>query len=531
MIEDQQNGQLLDRTLSRLCPDIFSHPVWVHFGQPETPFSTTSIQALLQAVKQMRKDDDLRSACQVLLVCAVLQNRRGDLTAALNSAQQALSMAEAHALPQVARWAAWATSALYTSRGNYRQAAGQLQHLKTRLSANAEWVLANIVDLLSQTLLSEAPAGASGDTSPLDSVPPGSLLSNVLDWLLKWGAAPPAIEALHQDAGGVDRARRAPPAVAPVVRRFAAATRAAWRAAIRTARREFRPQALERREETPLRDPPPGPPAIAPRPPPARAVERPGSAADGSILTIYCLGPFRVYRGERPIDAWSSGKGKSIFKYLLTYRQAPTPKEVLMETFWPDAGPEAARRNLHQAIYALRQTLKTGQLDLQPVEFENDGYRLHPGLNLWLDCEEYERHIRLGRKYEQSHLLDRAIAEYGLAEGLYLGDFLAEDLYEDWTQAPRQHLWQAYLTVAHRLVEYYQNRNEHAATIALCQRILALDGCQEGAHQALMRCYLTQGQRHLAVSQYRRCVQALKAELDLAPSADTQTLYQKIVSA
>jgi DNA-binding SARP family transcriptional activator len=200
-----------------------------------------------------------------------------------------------------------------------------------------------------------------------------------------------------------------------------------------------------------------------------------------------------------------------------------------MDTFWPEADPEAARRNLHQAIYALRQTLKIDSLDFQHIQFENDRYRFNPALNIWLDDEEFERHVAIGQKYEQSHALDKAMAEYGIAEGLYQGDFLAEDLYEDWTQARRQNLWQTYLSVAYRLTQYYLDRGEYAATIALSQHILAMDNCQEEAHQTLMNCYLAYGQRHLALRQYQLCVQVLKTELELAPSAETQAIYHQIV--
>jgi hypothetical protein len=43
-----------------------------------------------------------------------------------------------------------------------------------------------------------------------------------------------------------------------------------------------------------------------------------------------------------------------------------------------------------------------------------------------------------------------------------------------------------------------------------------------------MRCYLAQGQRHLARSQYQICVQALKTQLDLPPSPETQAIFREI---
>ena len=245
-------------------------------------------------------------------------------------------------------------------------------------------------------------------------------------------------------------------------------------------------------------------------------------------LAVYCLGPFRVYQGDRPVENWSSRKGLSIFKYLVVNHPTPVSKEILMDTFWPDADAEAARRNLHQAIYALRQALRTKGSEIQHILFEKDRYAINPAIQVWLDFKEFEIQVRIGQRLEKSRALDEAMSAYGIAEGLYQGEFFAEDLYEDWLQAPRQNLSQTYLTLAHRLAQYYYERGEYAAAIALSRRILTIDSLQEEAHQTLMRCYLAQGQRHLARSQYQICVQALKTQLDLPPSPETQAIFREI---
>ena len=149
-------------------------------------------------------------------------------------------------------------------------------------------------------------------------------------------------------------------------------------------------------------------------------------------LAVYCFGSFCVYQGERLLDNGANRKSQGVFKYLVTHWPAPVSKDILMDVFWPEADPEAARRNLHQAIYSLRQTLKINDCDFQYIQFENDCYHLNPDLNIWLDYEEFEAHIRAGRRLEQQGEIDQAMTEYSIAEGLYQGDFLAEDLYEEW---------------------------------------------------------------------------------------------------
>ena len=246
-------------------------------------------------------------------------------------------------------------------------------------------------------------------------------------------------------------------------------------------------------------------------------------------IAVYCLGPFRVYQDDQLITNWESLKARSVFKYLVMHRATPTLKDVLMDLFWPDADPEAARRNLHQAIYSLRQTLRRGHPEFQHVQFENDCYFFNPELDVWTDVEEFETHIQAGQRLEAARQTARAMAEYGIAEGLYQGDLLAEDLYEDWPSLQREYVGGTYLDIANRLSEYYVQRNEYTAAIALCQKILDQDNCCEETHHRLMRCYLAQGQRHLAVRQYQACAQALE-ELALVPAKETVTLYRQITS-
>jgi DNA-binding SARP family transcriptional activator len=248
-------------------------------------------------------------------------------------------------------------------------------------------------------------------------------------------------------------------------------------------------------------------------------------------LVAYCLGPLRLFQAEKWMDAWPSRKAQQIFKYLLLHRNTIISKDILMDTFWRDSDPEAARRNLHQAIYALRQILKNNGSDIQHILFENDGYCLNPELSLWVDYEEFQEHVRLGQHLLRANLPDEALDEYVVAESLYQGDLLAEDLYEDWIQPLRQALLHLYITVASYLTEYHLAHNEYAAAITLCQRILARDSCQEEAHRNLMQCYLNLGQRHLAVRQYQLCLRSLKDELNLAPAEETRQLYRQLIAS
>jgi DNA-binding SARP family transcriptional activator len=248
-------------------------------------------------------------------------------------------------------------------------------------------------------------------------------------------------------------------------------------------------------------------------------------------LTVYCLGPFRVLQDDQSVEEWPSSKGKAIFKYLITHRERPIAKEVLMELFWPSAQPDAARNNLNVAIYSLRQALRKARPSFPHVLFKDDCYLLNPELQIWVDCEIFTEHLINARSLERRDDQVAAIREYRMAEALYQGEFLEEERYEDWPIPERQRLQEDYLSMLDRLSQYHYDQGDDASCMAMCRKMLVVDPCREKAHRQLMRCYSRQGQPYLALRQFHLCVDRLKEELDVPPTPSTTVLYEKIRKA
>ena len=245
-------------------------------------------------------------------------------------------------------------------------------------------------------------------------------------------------------------------------------------------------------------------------------------------ILVYCLGTFRVYQDDQAVEGWQNSRGQSIFKYLIMHRTRPTPKEVLMDLFWPDATPEAARNNLNVAIYSMRRALRNGRPDFPHVIFQNDSYVLNPELNVWVDVEEFRELIITAQRSDQSGEQAKAIEARSTAEALYKGEFLADDRYEEWVQPLRQSLQSDYVTLLNILGHYYLGRGEYDLCSMMCNKLLAVDPCDEECHRNLMRCYSRQEHVHLALRQYHICVEALARELDVEPSTATTELYAEI---
>lgn len=246
-------------------------------------------------------------------------------------------------------------------------------------------------------------------------------------------------------------------------------------------------------------------------------------------VSVHLLGPMSVVIDDVPVEEWSSTRTRSLFGYLLTHRQPWPAREVLMEVFWPEKPPKASRNSLNVAIHGLRSVLREAK-DVPVIIYSGGTYRIHPDVQLWLDVEEFDKLVEQGRLHEDVGEADQAAAAYDFATGLYRGEFLADDPYDDWAALSRERLRLAYLDTLGRLSNLHFNAWRYAASATLCQRIIEQDPCREDAYRRLMRCYSRQGQPHLALIQYRACVRTLESELGIEPDVATVRLHDQIRS-
>ncbi|MFI7547320.1 BTAD domain-containing putative transcriptional regulator [Actinoplanes sp. NPDC049599] len=253
--------------------------------------------------------------------------------------------------------------------------------------------------------------------------------------------------------------------------------------------------------------------------------ERP-AAAPGPTVIAQLLGPFALVVDETPVPAWSSGRMRSLFAYLVTHRRPGPSREALTEALWPGAEPASARNSLNVALHSLRRALR--EVTPSPVVlFREGGYRLHPAVRLWLDVDLYDERAAAARRLPEDDV-GRKGARYEEAIGLYHGDFLAEDLDSLWTAEPRERLRAIQIDALGTLGQLRFRTGEYARAAELCRQLLTMDPCREQAHRLLMRCHSRQGLPHLALLQFRECVLTLRTELKVEPAPETVALYRKI---
>lgn len=245
----------------------------------------------------------------------------------------------------------------------------------------------------------------------------------------------------------------------------------------------------------------------------------------GYQLRIQTLGGFQVWRGDEaiPANGWRREKARQLFQLLITSRASPLDRDQICEYLWPDADPIIAQRNFKITLNTLYQVLEPERdpgADSAFILREGSTYSLRPGADIALDVDSFTNAVKNARGNPE--LLENAAR-------LYQGEYLPETLYETWAAEERERLQSMFLESADRLVEVHIEQKRFPEAVDLCQRLLANDNCWERAYRHMMLAYAGLGDRGQVGKTYQRCVQTLRKELDVAPSPETELLYQQLV--
>jgi LuxR family transcriptional regulator, maltose regulon positive regulatory protein len=256
----------------------------------------------------------------------------------------------------------------------------------------------------------------------------------------------------------------------------------------------------------------------------------PDAVTDQRCLQVRFFGHFELLRNGQPVGLGRNGKALAIFKYLLAQRDRRVSRDHLMEWLWPESSPKKARSSLNVAICTLRRLLSECSASLRNcVLLEEDYYRLCPTVWVVTDVEEFDLCYERGRCLEKTNLMEGA-AEYERAVELYRGEYLLDDLYEDWTMVERERLSNAYVDMLERLALYYRQTEQLQKRIQHCYRILHKDRSHENSHLLLTEAYALLGSYGRALHQYRLFEGILNSTFGMDPSVETRKRFKKILS-
>ncbi|HZI73114.1 MAG TPA: BTAD domain-containing putative transcriptional regulator, partial [Gemmatimonadales bacterium] len=242
--------------------------------------------------------------------------------------------------------------------------------------------------------------------------------------------------------------------------------------------------------------------------------------------------PFHLDLAGRSLGPSFPGQARTVLEYLVSHRKRPVHRDALLDLLWPDADPSIACSRLRVVMHTLRKSLPSLHPDSQDlVVMMGNVFMVNPVFELRVDVEEFERHWLNGWRLSRLGKTEQALAEYEQAEALYLGDYLEDEPYADWTLLRREALRDAYTSILTTLATMSLEACDYTGAIIWAQRLLAIDNYREDAYQLLMTAHQRVGQPNRAIHWYRLCARMLQQELGIDPSAETQALFSNITSS
>ena len=219
--------------------------------------------------------------------------------------------------------------------------------------------------------------------------------------------------------------------------------------------------------------------AELPRGAPTTPRPRTGTTAHGDQgLRVYTLGGFRIERGDEliPADQWSRRSALRLLKCLLSRRTRRMPRDEAYELFWPDSAPEAAANNLRGTLFVIRRVLEPGVDARDSIVFsDHDTIGIRADADVWVDADAFELLLSEAKRSEAPAELLEA------ADRLYTGDYLPDDLYDDWTTQRREPLRNLWTELQFDLSRAREQHGDASGAIRALQRLLESDRCNERA--------------------------------------------------
>jgi DNA-binding SARP family transcriptional activator len=244
-------------------------------------------------------------------------------------------------------------------------------------------------------------------------------------------------------------------------------------------------------------------------------------------LVVQVLGGVSVSLDGCALGAFPTRWSAGLLASLALDRGRLLHRDVLAARFWPEETDQRARKALRNALWAVRHLVEPDGVRRGAfVTIDGPLIGMAPDADVWVDASEFERLLSWSDAAGHPEV---GLSPLHAAVGLYRGDLL-EGYDFGWCVPDRERLRLAHLTALERLMELHMDRRDWSQAIPLGQEILRRDPLREQIHRRLMVCHLSQGNRPLAIRQYRSCLSILDEELGIAPMAATQQLYREMQS-
>lgn len=235
------------------------------------------------------------------------------------------------------------------------------------------------------------------------------------------------------------------------------------------------------------------------------------------MLTIQLFGAPQLAFDGQQVDV-TRRKSRALLYYLAS-QTTPLVRDQLLAFFWPDLERAAAQTALRSTLHGLRKACG-------PALLATDN-TISLAADTVVDVREFERGLASPPSDPQ-----RLAALLELYRGEFLAGFTLPDVeaFEHWMTTERERLRRLALRGFAQLAQAYSDQGAYANALDAIERAVALDPLQESLHRTAMRLLYLAGDRAGAIRRFEQLRNMLDEELGVPPLAETQALYDAIIT-
>ncbi|WP_397473141.1 AAA family ATPase [Pusillimonas sp.] len=253
-------------------------------------------------------------------------------------------------------------------------------------------------------------------------------------------------------------------------------------------------------------------------------------------LSIQLLGETRFLRDGAPWKGKHYDKVTALLAYLAVEADRSHSREHLASLLWHTLPADAARTNLRQSLYYLRQLFGADADTLLLADRESVRFNYSPS-HCWIDVKTLTEQAPTCHKCPTApmsppceHCLSRLKSRADSYQGEFLAGLTLADApdFDVWLDAQRQSLRGRAFSCAERLRNAYETLARPGPAIAYAQRCVQLEPWNEAGHREHMRLLAMAGQHGTAEAMYDAFRDTLARDLNVEPEQSTHTLFETI---